>query len=151
MTSPRNTTKHIGVTSYAWSRRRIGRHDIIGLIGDPEARGFVGIRFAHSADLCFHNRSVLQSTTLWKQGDSATSTIEVLRPLIDVTGLSPLELPDLFRLTEWDPKYGGEPRAIIAEKLNELNRALDEENSEEAERICDVLSKLRHNTLPARP
>src|SRR5687767_3084661 len=95
---------------------REARH--IGLIGDHEARCHVGIRFAHSADLCSRNRFVLQSTSLWKQGELATSTIEVLKLYVDVTGLSPIELPDLFRLDAWDARYGGEPWAVIAEKLN---------------------------------
>jgi hypothetical protein len=47
---------------------------------------------------CRRNRDLLQSVELWRHGQGATTTQEILESYVEATGLLLEQLPEIFRL-----------------------------------------------------
>lgn len=118
----------------------------IGPPGDGGARCRGNGEYAAAAARCSVNRALLQGLALWQRGRAATRVSEVPQPYLAATMLAPEDLPAVFRLPSWSPSYGGERWAIIAEALLDLRAALSAGDAEAAERLCDRIGELRHNS-----
>ncbi len=133
----------------------------IGPVGDPEAKFTPPPSFGDQAIRCRANRSILQSRETYfdalaeaSGNDQARLTDAYVRHYRNLTGLSPEQVSELFRMhRSWVPGYGGKKWAEIADTVIELKNALDSSNAEAAERACKRLKELEHNSgdlIPSR-
>lgn len=118
----------------------------IGPSGDKEARCEVQGHLEQAAERCRRNRWLLQGVQLWKEGDKATLTSEILAPYVFTTGLRLEQLPELFRLPQWHKTFGGPRWARIAGMTIRMRDALDEGQARLLDELCDEAKILQHNS-----
>lgn len=129
---------------------REARH--LGPKGDDKARVTVsGGPLLPLAERCRGARAELRSRHLYELAAQARSTIDVLRPYQEKTGLSVDDVTRVFELPNWKPGYGGPRWAVIAETLKELVAALEDEDMVRASGIAERVFSLRHNSGPLVP
>jgi len=101
--------------------------------------------------LCAKRRSLLKSTSIFKQTAEAKSVDDVLRPYRDAAELELTDLVVLFSEPGWTQGFGGLKWAAIARATAELADALNIGKLDAALKVCARVQEIEHNKGPLVP
>jgi hypothetical protein len=96
-------------------------------------------------------RDTLKGTWLFDRIRDEQTTTAIRRPYEEVTRMTIEEVRDLFGRPGWARAYGGERWRNITSLAIRLGEALDRDDTQEADQICEAVAAVEHNSGPLVP
>ncbi len=124
---------------------REARH--LGKVGDKAAKLEVGNPDLQMAMAKIAKwRQQLEGRSIFDKVATKTSTTAIRQPWLDAVALDLRTLQKLFARPGWRDRCGGDRWASIVALTIRLGDALDSGNADAANRICDDIANVEHNT-----